>query len=168
MAMVVGAFEHRQAAARGVDQLMAAGFSSDQIAIHSKHGKVNSLTPEDDSSPGSSAEDPDRDATGGAGTGQSSGVGALPLGGVALAGGAGVAGGGLGGTTGAAGTGGYGGGILPYFLAEGVPDDQAQWYADRAEAGKYLVAVRTDPGREVEAQTALAVAGAEAGIQTKQ
>lgn len=166
MAMVVGAFEHRQAAARGVDELMAAGFSSDQIAIHNKHGKVTSLTPEDDSSPGSSTEDPDRDTTDTGQNDRSSGIGALPLGGVALAGGAGVAGGGLGGTTGAVGTGGYGGGILPYFLAEGVPDDQARWYADRAEAGKYLVAVRTDSAHEAEARMALAVAGAESGIRT--
>ena len=46
METVLGAFETRRMAERAIDDLLAAGFSPDQLSALGRHGEAMELTPE--------------------------------------------------------------------------------------------------------------------------
>lgn len=160
MSTIVRAFNTREGAARAVDQLMAQGFAADDIAVHDKNGKVVDLTPDTPGVPVAPLDadldlDADRDAEGRRTREDvrrdEERAGVIPVAGVAPA---------VGGSAGPAATGGYAGGLVGYFVAEGLPEEDARHHADQAKAGKYLVSVRARGGKEVQAEAAMATAGA--------
>ena len=162
MSTVIGAFETREMAANAVDPVLAADFAPDQVSVLGRHGEVADLTPEH--------ERATRIATG-AGIGAAiGGFGVIAVGLAALA----VPGLGpvlaLGPFAAAlpvALAGGLVGGLAGFLVSQGVPREEAERYADRVRAGAYLVAVHTDPAREITAETVLADAGAEAPIRRR-
>ena len=157
---IVRAFNTRSEAARAVDELMAQGFTADDVSVHTKNGKVADLGSGNaglSMAPSNAAADldTDRDAEGRR-TGEDVHLdeergGILPVFGVASAGG---------GSSGATMGGGYAGGLVGYFASEGLSDEDARRHADAANAGKYLVAVRANSGNEVQAEAAMGTAGA--------
>lgn len=164
MSTIVRAFNTRSEAARAVDELMSQGFAADDIAVHDKRGKVADLTSDDAGVPVApldagldldsgrdegrrrTREDIRRDDERG---------GIVPVLGVAPA-----VSGSASDTMGASATGGYAGGLIGYFVSEGLSEEDARRRSDEAQAGKYLVSVRTNPGNEVQAEAAMATAGA--------
>jgi hypothetical protein len=160
VATVVGAFETRAMAERAVNDLMAAGFRADQLSVLGRHGEVADLTPE--------AETATRTATG-AGIGAAVGglgslllgVGALAIPGIGPV----LAVGAWGSALSLALGGGLVGGLIGFLSAQGIPPEQAELYAERVQAGAYLVAVHPDAGEEAKAESVLANAGAEGPIR---
>ncbi|HZS87243.1 MAG TPA: general stress protein [Chloroflexota bacterium] len=160
MSIVIGAFELREQAAAAVDQLLAGGFAADEVSVLGRHGEVADLSPEHQTAT--------RIATG-AGIGAAlGGFGSIAVGLAALA----IPG--LGPVLAlgpfalalpVAVAGGLAGGLVGFLMAQGVPQEEAERYAERVRAGAYLVAVHTDPSRELAAETILAAAGAEAPIR---
>ncbi len=74
----------------------------------------------------------------------------------------------LGGVLGAALGGGLIGGLLGFLVSQEIPREEASYYAERVLAGAYVVAVRADEARELEAaRTALMTAGAEGPIRER-
>jgi hypothetical protein len=59
--------------------------------------------------------------------------------------------------------GGFVGGLIGFFAAHGVPEQDAARYAERVKAGAYVVAVHTEDG--LRAESVLARSGAEAPIR---
>ncbi len=164
MSTIVRAFNTRSEAARAVDELMAQGFTADDVSVHNKDGKVVDLTPDNAGMPVAPIDagldlDSDRDVEGRRTREDvhrdTARGGIVPAIGVAPA-----VGGSASDTMGAGTSGGYAGGLVGYFVSEGLSDEDARHHADAAKAGRYLVSVRTHGGNEVQADAAMAVAGA--------
>lgn len=158
MGMIVGSFHTHQAASRAVDDLMSGGFPADQISIHTQDGKIPTLSPEGDTMATPAA---DRTNTG------TTNRAPFPLNaGVLAATGTGAT---IGDTAGeGAGAGGtYAGGLVGLFLANGHSREDAEYYSNRAHAGKYLVAVQTTASNEIQAMMLLETAGAEPRIERR-
>ncbi|TAK24394.1 MAG: DUF3341 domain-containing protein [Chloroflexota bacterium] len=158
METVLGAFETRRMAERGVDDLLAGGFSTGGISVLGRHGEVIDLTPEHETMEKTAA---------GAGIGAAlGGFGAFAIGIVAatIPGiGPVVALGPFSIALSAALSGGFVGGLVGFFAAHGVPEHDAERYAERVRVGAYVVAVHTTDG--LRAQSILALSGAEAPIR---
>ncbi len=162
MVTVLGSFETREAAASAVDHLIAEGFRPEDISVLQPGGKPADVTPENE---------PAHSVAKGAGIGAAiGGFGSILAGAASLA----VPGigpllalGWLGGALTAAIGGGLIGGMVGFLVAQGVPKEEASFYAERVKAGAYVVAVRTDEAREPKARLVLAEAGAEGPIQER-
>ncbi len=162
MGTVIGAFETREAAARAVDDLIAAGIEPDDVSVLGRHGEVADVTPENETA---------RDIATGAGIGAAiGGLGSILVGVAALAiPGIGpvVALGPFAGALSTAVAGGLIGGMIGFLKARGVPEDEAAFYAERVKAGAYLVAVNARPGEEARARATLVTSGAEGPIRDR-
>jgi hypothetical protein len=162
MATVVGAFETRAMAERAVNDLLAAGFRSDQVSVLGRGGGPADLTPENETA---------TNVATGAGIGAAvGGLGALLLGAGMLAiPGVGpvLAVGTWAGALSAAVGGGLIGGLVGFLASQGVPEEEAALYAERVRAGAFLVAVDPDPGEDAKAQSILANAGAEGPLRRR-
>jgi hypothetical protein len=156
---VLGAFGSRRAAERAVDDLLAAGFRADEISVLGRHQSELAA-------PGAENGTADDAVTGAAIGAAIGGFGSFAVGLVAAA----VPGIGPVAALGpfatalsaALGTG-FVGGLLGFFAGHGVPEHEAGRYAERVEAGAYVVAVHTHDGPQ--AESTLTMSGADAPIR---
>lgn len=153
MATIAGAFGTRDMAARAVDRLIAGGFDPGDVSVLGREGELADVTPENETA---------RNVAVGAGVGAA-------LGGL-LVGAAAIAIPGIGpvlalGPFAALLPGAIAGGLIGFLVSRGVPEGEASFYAERVQAGAYLVAVEAEPHEETQARQILSAAGAERPIQ---
>jgi hypothetical protein len=141
MAVVVGVFRDYEQAQASVRDLIASGFSSEAISVVSPRGQTRAAEAVPDPAP------PDADTSGtaiGVGTGAVLG-GALAAMGLAVPGiGPILAAGPLAAALAGASIGAAAGGVIGVLVDLGVPDEEAQQYADAIRRGDTLVTATVD------------------------
>lgn len=166
---VVGLFEDRDAAQRAVEDLERAGFQRDQISVALRDPREQ----KDFARETGTHADTGLGAGATAGTivgglaGLLVGIGALAIPGIGpvlaigpLAGAIGAAGTAAGTAAAGAGIGAVGGGLVGALVGAGIPEQEAQYYAQGVQRGATMVAVRVDESREGGARDVLRAAGA--------
>ncbi len=153
---VVGVFDTTEQAERAVRELTQSGVSRDDISLvaNDREGRWGSSLGQSSSSTGTTGTMPDanesevgRDTAIGAGIGALGGL-LLGLGALAIPGiGPVVAAGPLMGMLGGAAVGAAGGGLVGLLREQGIPDDDANLYAESVRRGGTLVTVHASNGR---------------------
>ncbi len=151
-AVLVGVFEERGAAEQAIDELKRAGFRDDQIGyVVRERVLLQTAQPQEEAGALSKLMNlkTGERATAGAITGGVIG-GLLSVSASLLLPGLGAvfAGGVLTATLGGMALGAVSGGFLGALVGEGVPEEDARYYASKAEAGHTIVIVRTDEQRQ--------------------
>jgi hypothetical protein len=157
MKTIVGSFDSFSEAREVIDQLHRSGFASDDISLIANNAE--GAGGED----GTVAEASSGAATGAAAGGLLGGAAGLVVGlmGLALPGiGPIVAAGPLAATLAGAGVGAVAGGLIGGLTNVGVPEEEAQLYAEQVRRGGALVTVRAEDARAEEAAALLRSAGA--------
>jgi uncharacterized protein (TIGR02271 family) len=150
---VIGMFRNREDANRAVEDLMASGFTRDQISLiaSDRTGELRRYVPTEK---GGHVEE---SALKGAGAGAVlgglvgliAGIGAVVLPGI------GVVAGPIAGLVGGAALGAAGGGVVGALIALGVPENEAKDFEQRIRDGETLVAVHCPSGLEDRAERIL-------------
>ncbi|MBX9600116.1 MAG: general stress protein [Bryobacteraceae bacterium] len=150
---VVGVFDSSEQAERAVRELTQSGVSRDDISLvaNDQEGRWSSVLGQSSTSTGSTAgtneSEVGRDTAIGAGIGALGGL-LLGLGALAIPGiGPVIAAGPLMGMLGGAAVGAAGGGLVGLLRDQGIPDDDANLYAESVRRGGTLVTVHANNGR---------------------
>lgn len=162
MKTVVGLFEYYQDAERAVDQLSSRGFGKTEISVAARDrvlrervvgGKDHAV-----------AESASAGAVGGTAVGGIAGllvgIGALAIPGIGPVIAAGTLGTALATTAAGAGIGAAAGGLIGALVGLGIPEEDAQFYAEGVKRGGVLVTVQTTDDRASEALNILRQANA--------
>jgi hypothetical protein len=153
--LVIGVFDHLAPAEQAIEDLWRAGFPRDRIDMATRSQGVTAATPRFEYQ-----KDAADGALTGAVAGASAGAVAGAVAGLLIPGlGAVIGGGLLAGVLGGAALGAAGGTFLGPFIALGVAEDDAQYYAHEVDEGRTVVLVQT-PDRADEARAILERHGA--------
>jgi len=149
MKTVVGLFEYYQDAERAVNDLTAYGFGRNEISVAAG---ITALRERDVGDKGAAvAESAGAGAVGGAAVGGIAGllvgIGALAIPGIGPIVAAGTLATALGTTAAGAGIGAAAGGLIGALVGLGIPEEDAQFYAEGVKRGGVLVTVQTSDDR---------------------
>jgi hypothetical protein len=139
--VAIGVFENKAEAQRAVGELRTAGFNDDQIGVAARDEAVRAEVKSHSEENPRIAEGLAAGAAGGAGIGALWGIGVLA--GLVPAIGPVIAGGALAATLASAAIGAAAGGLVGALVGWGVPEPEAREYERELEAGRIIVAVRS-------------------------
>lgn len=164
MATVVGLFERFQDAERGVDQLYARGFDKSEVSVAARDRVMQDRIPAGKTIGTEAGEGATSGAVGGAAIGGLAGLlvglGALVIPGIGPVVAAGTLATALTSTAVGAGIGAATGGLLGALVGMGIPEEDANFYAEGVKRGGVLVSVATSNDRAPMARDILRDAGA--------
>lgn len=164
MATVVGLFEHYQDAERAVDQLYARGFERSNVSVAARDQVLADRIPAGKTMGTEAGEGAASGAVGGAAIGGLAGLliglGALVIPGIGPVVAAGTLATALTSTAVGAGIGAATGGLLGALVGMGIPEEDANFYAEGVKRGGVLVSVDTTEDRASMARDILRDAGA--------
>ncbi|MBB4570752.1 MULTISPECIES: hypothetical protein [Rhizobium] len=144
MATVTGLFDQRGDAERAVEQLEDAGISSDNISIVSRTGEGRKVEEQGNKAAEGAGAGAGVGAVAGGAGGLLAGLGMLAIPGVGPVVAAGWLVAALAGAAGGAVVGGAAGGIVGALIKSGVPEEDANVYAESVRRGSSLVVARVD------------------------
>lgn len=148
MAVVVGLFENYQDADRAITKLQDADFSKDDISVVTRKNAIEGYSDDIDTADPDETNGVTAGLTGGAAigglAGLLAGLGAIAIPGIGPVITAGTLAATLGSTVAGAGIGAAAGGLLGALVDAGVPEEEAEWYAEGVKRGGILVSVMAD------------------------
>jgi uncharacterized membrane protein len=164
MKTVVGLFENYRDADRAVQELNARGFTRNEISVAARQNVLREREVARDAREEVVAESAGAGAVGGAAVGGIAGLlvglGALTIPGIGPVLAAGTLATTLGSTAAGAGIGAAAGGLIGALVGLGIPEEDAQFYAEGVKRGGVLVTVQTSDDRAMEALNVMRQANA--------